>query len=118
MGNCFFQRGLGLVDSLVQRIAGRFLLLGTCLTLAGLPGCTPAGESIGPPSARLLPAPPLAFAGQPDCNTPSHWDNGTLYLFHPFGPPWKTRRSSGPDLLHLETGPFVEFASIGFFPFI
>ena len=72
----------------------------------------------GVPNVKLRKASTLAFAGQTDCNTPAHWDNGTLYLFNPFGPPWKTKRSSGSDFLHLEAGPFVKFDSSGFFPFI
>ena len=96
----------------------RSLLLTTFLLLAAVSGCAPAKDGDASPRAELLPASPLAFAGQPDCNTPSHWDHDTLYLFHPFGPPWKTRRSFGPDLFHLETGPVTEFESSGFFPFI
>jgi hypothetical protein len=36
--------------------------------------------------------------GDCDCNSPAHWDGGTLYLFNSAGHPW---RSAGPDLFHL-----------------
>ena len=38
-------------------------------------------------------------AGDTDCNSPAHWDAGTLYLFNSAGHPW---RSAGPDLSHLD----------------
>ena len=37
--------------------------------------------------------------GDTDCNSPLHWDNGTLVLLNSSGDPW---RSSGPDLFHLD----------------
>jgi hypothetical protein len=37
--------------------------------------------------------------GDVDCNSPAHWDGGTLYLFNSSGHPW---RLSGPDLSHLD----------------
>jgi hypothetical protein len=39
--------------------------------------------------------------GETDCNSPAHWDGGTLYVFNSAGQPW---RSSGPDLLQLDQG--------------
>ena len=37
--------------------------------------------------------------GDSDCNSPAHWNGGTLYVFNSAGHPW---RSAGPDLLHLD----------------
>src|SRR5215831_5671169 len=37
--------------------------------------------------------------GDTDCNSPAHWDNGTLYVFNSAGEPW---RSAGSDLFHLD----------------
>ncbi len=36
--------------------------------------------------------------GDVDCNSPSHWDGDTMYMFFSGGHPF---RSSGPDLMHL-----------------
>src|SRR5262245_53596370 len=64
------------------------------------------------PSVLVREAPPLRFRGansaspdQPgdtDCNSPGHWDRGSLYVFSSAGHPW---RSSGADLFHL-TGDY------------
>jgi hypothetical protein len=68
----------------------------------------------GVPSVRLRPAPPVRFPGachpnsphdgETDCNSPSHWDGDTFYLFNSAAFPW---RSSGRDLLRLD-GPRIE----------
>jgi hypothetical protein len=60
------------------------------------------------PSVILRDATPLRFRGanspdpdhpgDTDCNSPAHWDDGTLYVFNSAGHPW---RSGGPDLFHL-----------------
>ena len=60
------------------------------------------------PSLELREVPLLQFRGanssapgQPgetDCNSPLHWDRGTLFLFNSAGQPW---RSSGGDLFDL-----------------
>lgn len=75
-----------------------------------LSGCRTAWEETAVlPSVVLRDAPLLQFRGgnspvpgQPgdtDCNSPLHWDGGTLYLFNSSGHPW---RSCGPDLFHLD----------------
>jgi len=40
----------------------------------------------------------VAHQGETDCNSPAHWDGGTLYVFNSAGHPW---RSAGPDVVHL-----------------
>jgi hypothetical protein len=37
--------------------------------------------------------------GETDCNSPAHWDGGTLYLFNSAGHPW---RSAGADIFHMD----------------
>jgi len=39
--------------------------------------------------------------GETDCNSPAHWNNGTLFVFNSAGHPW---RSAGPDQFHLNQG--------------
>ncbi len=63
----------------------------------------------GLPEVTVRPAPAFRFPGVPskenpqerghvDCNSPSHWDGGTLYMFFSMGHAW---RSQGPDLFNL-----------------
>ena len=61
------------------------------------------------PSAVIREAAPMLMPGvakddgkangDVDCNSPSHWDGDTMYMFFSGGQPF---RSSGPDLAHLE----------------
>jgi hypothetical protein len=51
----------------------------------------------------VRPATLIKFPAATDCNSPSHWEGDTFYLFNSAPTPW---RSSGPDLLHL--GPASE----------
>jgi hypothetical protein len=50
------------------------------------------------PQVRVRPVRLIKFPAATDCNSPSHWDNDTFYLFNSAPSPW---RSSGPDLFHL-----------------
>lgn len=58
------------------------------------------------PRVVVREAPPLRFpgagleghVGETDCNSPSHWDGETLYIFNSAAQPW---RSAGPDIFHL-----------------
>lgn len=50
-------------------------------------------------------SPPGAFGGV-DCNSPAHWDGGTLYMFYSTGHPF---RSSGTDVAHLSPSKRVGF---------
>jgi hypothetical protein len=74
-------------------------------------GCQTRSSALGPgalPKVILREAPlvPMRGAnsaardkpGDTDCNSPAHWDGGTLYLFNSAGHPW---RSAGPDLFRL-----------------
>ena len=85
-------------------------------TVAALASCHKAGPAEtaalsrpgGPmqavrPVAALRPAPPLKMPHEVDCNTPSHWDGGTFYVFNSTGHPF---RSSGKSLFAL--GPATE----------
>jgi hypothetical protein len=58
------------------------------------------------PTARLRPAPRLEMPHAVDCNTPSHWDGDTFYVFISTGQPF---RSSGKDLFHLGPAKEVPF---------
>jgi hypothetical protein len=74
-------------------------------------GCqSPAPMESSPrPSVVLRAAPLIQFRGanssdakKPgdcDCNSPAHWQGGTLYVFNSAGHPW---RCSGSDLIHLD----------------
>ena len=44
-----------------------------------------------------------------DSNSPAHWDGDTLYLFNSFLHPW---RSSGPDLMHLDSSISTQLGQI------
>lgn len=57
-------------------------------------------------SVRLRPAPRLQMPHSVDCNSPSHWDGGTFYVFNSTGHPY---RSSGTDLFHLGAPQEVRF---------
>ena len=89
--------------------------LSTALCLLGFvgSGCQ-SSRSAGleaTPRVGLRAAPRLQFRGansadpgvpgDTDCNSPAHWDGGTLYLFNSAGHPW---RSSGSDLYRLHEG--------------
>jgi hypothetical protein len=65
------------------------------LAAAGQP-VAPAGDKV--PRAVFREAPLLRFPADTDCNSPSHWSNGTFYIFISAGHP---KRSSGSDLFHL-----------------
>jgi hypothetical protein len=73
---------------------------------AGAAASLAAASAPEQPKVMLRDAPLLRFpganapepAGETDCNSPAHWDDGTLYLFNSAGHPW---RSAGPDLFHL-----------------
>lgn len=51
------------------------------------------------PRVVVHPAPEIRFRDT-DCNSPLHWDSGTLYVFNSIGQPY---RSHGPDIFHLDT---------------
>lgn len=68
--------------------------LGSC-TAAERPG--PGLPQVGP-AARLRPAPPLKMPHDVDCNSPSHWDGETFYVFNSTGHPY---RSFGKNLFRL-----------------
>jgi hypothetical protein len=84
-------------------------LLFALVVLATVATHAPAGEATSPPRVIVRDAPLIQMRGansarpdQPgdsDCNSPSHWEGNTLYLFNSAGHPW---RSAGPDLLHLD----------------
>ncbi len=87
------------------------LQLGLLLLLPVVAGCQRqhlASANEGLPTVLVRPAPSVRFPGAEsanpqkpgdcDCNSPAHWDGGTLYVFNSAGHPW---RSSGPDLFHL-----------------
>lgn len=58
------------------------------------------------PSVRLHAAPLVQLPHEVDCNSPSHWDRGTLYIFMSTGHPF---RSSGKDLRHLGAAESVQY---------
>lgn len=68
------------------------------------------------PAYNLRPASYIRFPGSinearhrngvTDCNSPSHWDGETLYVFNSWEQPWRT---SGPDLFHLSPVSAVQF---------
>jgi hypothetical protein len=88
-----------------------------CLSLAAISaglswmllGCYSPKAGAPLPRVEITPAPLVQFRGgnspapgQPgdtDCNSPLHWDQGTLYMLNSSGHPW---RSSGPDLMRLD----------------
>jgi hypothetical protein len=75
----------------------------------GCQSSSPTNSSESLPQVSVREAPLLHFRGanspspsQPgdtDCNSPAHWDRGTLYVLNSAGHPW---RSAGPDLAHLD----------------
>src|SRR4029078_10171246 len=80
--------------------------------LCPLSACQPpVSNSDHSPAVVVRSAPVLQFRGansaapdrpgETDCNSPAHWDGGTLYVFSSAGQPW---RSSAPDLLQLDQG--------------
>ena len=78
-----------------------------CLVVFGLLGVATsvrAGEDAAREGDRLLPVATLRAAGKlemphaVDCNTPSHWDGETFYVFNSTGHPY---RSSGKSLFDL-----------------
>lgn len=73
------------------------------LTETATLSATPRGEgrgAAGPdqPQVRVRAAELIKFPAATDCNSPSHWDGDTFYLFNSAPSPW---RSSGRDLFHL-----------------
>ncbi|MBI4582961.1 MAG: hypothetical protein HY717_02910 [Planctomycetes bacterium] len=59
---------------------------------------SPDGPGRELPTVILRDAPRLQFPAPTDCNSPTHWDGDTFYLFNSAGHP---QRSSGSDLFHL-----------------
>jgi hypothetical protein len=61
------------------------------------------------PDVRIHEASPVYFPGaqrpapdkpgECDCNSPTHWDGETLYIFNSAGHPW---RAAGSDVFHLD----------------
>jgi hypothetical protein len=92
---------------------GSFLAAALLLSLAvSASSCAGKGavpeDGEGLPVVLLREAAPLEFPGadnpkrdrfgETDCNSPAHWDGGTLYIFNSAGHPW---RSAGIDIFHL-----------------
>ena len=83
-------------------------ILASALAAAWATDARAAGQppASGLPAAALRPAPHLAMPHAVDCNSPSHWDGDTLYVFNSTGHPY---RSSGTDLWRLGAPEKIAF---------
>jgi len=80
--------------------------LGLAQNVSFLEGATRPGQTLGNASNKSMPSVVLRkaalvqFPGVVDCNSPSHWEGGTFYVFNSAPDPF---RSSGSDLSRLST---------------
>ena len=59
-------------------------------------------------SIILRPAPTIYFPAEADCNSPSHWDGDSFFLFNSYSRPY---RSQGPDLFSLGPADTCDYDS-------
>jgi len=72
---------------------------------APMPPGTPSPQP-GRPGVQLRAAPPMKMPHAVDCNTPSHWDGDTFYVFNSTGHPY---RSFGKNLFDLGPAKEVQY---------
>lgn len=79
----------------------RIFTLAVLMCVSGTAVAVDFSAAIREVSSLRLPGitrPDSGLENYVDCNSPSHWDGNTMYIFSSAGHPF---RSSGPDLLHL-----------------